>query len=176
MAFFDGTKFNPFGQPFRDALAEMSTKVEQLIQAWQALTTGALRMPGPSGGTGGFWAKITGGSFSASYPIGTYSWVEMEPLNATGTTADFGVLSGGQSGSSNAINTLEHGNTSTTGYGFAVSYSAPDWYLSTSPFTNMKFKPVPTGAIVWMQPLTRPTSGTIRFQFTAPNPIDGACE
>ena len=168
---------NPFGSEFWYRLAEMAKIVAELDAHLPEMMAAVRRIHrSPSGSNNGFWAKITGNSLAdTSKPIWKYSWSEMEVLNAVGTDADFGVKSGGQTGSNNAINTLEHGNTTSLAYGTPAAGTST-FYLTTAPFTASDFRAVPTGAVVWMTQVTRPTSGTARFQFTAPNIIAPECE
>ena len=167
-------KFNPFSQEFRDALAGMANVVGQL-QAWdQTIATVASRQA-QKHDEGWFHARITASSTTSSAAIWKYTWTEVIPGTTTGATTDFTVLSGGRTGTLNAINCLESGNTSSTAYGFAVGFTSSQWKLTTSPFTNMVFKPVPNNAVVQMHTVKIATTNAVRFEFWAPNPIDGTC-
>ena len=123
-----------------------------------------------------FPARITGSTISATVAIWKYSWSELEPANSIGTSTDYATRAGWRSGSSDAINLLEQGNTASLAYGFGVGYSAGAWRLLAAGFTNVLFLPVPNNTVVWMKAVARPTSGTLRFEFSAPNPLNGTCE
>lgn len=122
-----------------------------------------------------FAAKITSVQISATVPIWKYSWVEVEPDDFIGTNTDYTVRPVGRSGTNNAVNLLELGNTSGSAYGFSVAYAGGQWKLTAANFTNFVFHPIPVGSIVRMRVAYRPTSGTERFEFSAPNRIDGTC-
>lgn len=167
-------KMNPFGTDFWRGLSEMAkivAELDALLPSIAAAVRRIHRVPDEPF----FWAKITGNSLPGSDAIWNYSFSEVETLDSGAGSGAWGVLSGGRSGSS-ALNSLEGGNTGLLAYGVPVALSAGEFYLSTAPFTASIFKPVPTGAIVRMSTVTRPTSGTIRYQFEAPNWISPECE
>lgn len=169
-----GRKLNPFSQEFRNALSDMANVVGQL-QAWdQIISTLAARQAQKSEEVW-FHAKITGKTTNGTQPIWKYSWKEVIPTTTTGGATDFQDLSGGRTGTSNAINCLESSNTSSLAYGFAVGLSGSDWKLTASGFTGIKFLPVPTNTIVQMFTVKTATTNAVRFEFWAPNPLDGTC-
>lgn len=168
-------KYNPFSQEFRDALAGMANVVGQL-QAWdQTISTIASRQAQKID-EGWFHAKITGSTTTSSAAMWKYSWSEVIPGSSLSVASDFTVLSGGRSGSSNAINCLESGNTASLAYGIAVGYTSGSWKLTATPFTEMVFKPVPNNTVVQMHTVKIALTNSVRFEFWAPNPIDGTCE
>lgn len=169
------TLTNPFSSQYKSAMKDMAKLVCE-INSMAAVVAELQARSNATPDEVFFRAKITGSTINTSYAIWKYSWSEVEPLNATGTMADFQVMANFRTGSQNAINLYEQGNTSVLAYGIAVNYTGGAWKLTTTPFTSMQFKPVPTGTIVWMRVQPRPTSGTLRYEFQAPNPIDGTCE
>lgn len=168
------TLTNPFSQQYKNALRDMAAmvcEVSSIASIVGEIQTRANKNPDEVF----FPAKITGSTTSASLPIWTYSWVELQPSNSIGTNTDYATRAGWRSGTNNAINLLEQGNTASAAYGIPVGYTAPFWKLTATGFTNMKFLPVPVNTVVMMRVVARPTSGTLRFEFSAPNPIDGTC-
>jgi hypothetical protein len=168
------TLTNPFSQQYRSALKDMAKlvcEVNSMVSIVADLQSRVNQAPDEVF----FPAKITASTISASLPIWKYSWVELEPSNSIGTNTDFATRTGWRSGTDTAINLLEQGNTSSLGYGFAVSYSGGAWKLTASGFTNISFLPVPVNTVVLMSVRSRPTSGTLRYEFSAPNPLDGTC-
>lgn len=166
---------NPFSQQYRNALKDMARlvcEVSSMASVVGDLQARANRTPDEVF----FPARITGSTISTSLPIWTYSWSELEPANSIGTSTDYATRAGWRSGSSDAINLLEQGNTASLAYGFGVGYSAGAWRLLAAGFTNVLFLPVPNNTVVWMKAVARPTSGTLRFEFSAPNPLNGTCE
>lgn len=164
---------NPFSQQYKNALKDMA----RLVCEVHSLTSVVAEMQARVNQTPDevfFPARITGATINASVAIWIYSWQELQPSNSIGTNSDYADRSGWRSGS-DAINLYEQGNTGASAYGFAVGFSAGAWRLTTSPFTGMQFKAVPTGTVVWMKAVARPTSGTLRYEFQAPNPINGVC-
>jgi len=168
-------RLNPFSTDFWRGLSEMAkvvAEIDALLPAIAAAISRLHRTPDEPF----FWAKITGNSLPGSDAIWNYSFSEVETLDSGAGSGAWGVLSGGRSGSS-ALNSLEAGNTDLLAYGIPVDEVTPgEFNLTTAPFTASIFKPVPTGAIVRMSTVTRPTSGTIRYQFEAPNWISPECE
>jgi hypothetical protein len=153
----------------------MANVVGQL-QAWdQTIATVASRQAQKID-EGWFHAKITGSSTTSAAAIWKYSWVEVVPGNLPFLASNFTVLTGGRSGSSTGVNCLESGNTSGIAYGIAVGFTGGAWKLTTFPFTQMQFKPVPNDTVVQMYTVKIASTNTVRFQFWAPNPIDGTCE
>lgn len=166
---------NPFSQQYKNALKDMARMVCEV----HSLTSVVAEMQGRVNQTPDevfFPAKITGSTVNVSLPIWKYSWSELEPANSIGTSTDYAIRAGWRSGSSDAINLLEQGNTASLAYGFGVGYSAGAWRLLAAGFTNVLFLPVPNNTVVWMKAVARPTSGTLRFEFSAPNPLNGTCE
>jgi len=161
---------NPFSQEFKTRLVELANVVATL----QAQQTDMARMMRTRDAPD-FAAKITGATISSSVPIWTYNWVEVEPANSIGTNTDYATKTGGRTGTGNAVNLLELGNTSGSAYGFSVAFSGGQWKLTAAGFTNFIFYPVTTNAIVRMRTVYRATSGTQRYEFSAPNRIDGTC-
>jgi hypothetical protein len=168
-------KYNPFSQEFRDALAGMANVVGQL-QAWDQIISTIAARQAQKIDEGWFHAKITGSSTTSAAARWRYSWTEVVPGTLPFSAADFTVLTGGRSGSSTAVNCLESGNTSGIAYGIAVGFTGGAWKLTTVPFTQMQFKPVPNDTVVQMYTVKIATTNVVRFQFWAPNPIDGTCE
>jgi hypothetical protein len=167
-------KYNPFSQEFRDALAGMANVVGQL-QAWDQTIANVASRQTQKFDEGWFHAKITASTTTSTAARWRYSWSEVIPGSLPFDASNFTVLSGGRSGTSSAVNCLEGGNTASVAYGFAVGFSSSQWKLTTSPFTNMVFKPVPNDTIVQMYTVKIATTNAVRFQFWAPNPIDGTC-
>ena len=169
---------NPFSQQYRNALKDMARmvcEVGSMASVVAELQARANRTPDEVF----FPARITGSTISTSLPIWKYSWSELEPANSVATNTDYAIRAGWRSGNATtdpAINLLEQGNTASLAYGLAVAYSGGAWKLTTTPFTEMQFKAVPNNTVVWMKAVVRPTSGTLRYEFSAPNPIDGTCE
>jgi hypothetical protein len=165
---------NPFSQQYRNALKDMARmvcEVGSMASVVAELQARAKQTPDEVF----FPARITGSTISATVAIWKYSWQELQPADSIGTNTDYTNRTDWRNGSSDASNLLEQGNTGSSAYGFAVGFSAGAWRLTTSPFTGMQFKPVPTGTVVWMKAVGRPTSGTLRYEFQAPNPINGVC-
>ena len=165
---------NPFSQQYRNALKDMA----RLVCEVHSLTSVVADMQAKINQTPDevfFPARITGATISTTVAIWKYSWQELQPANSIGTNTDYTNRTGWRSGSQTAINLLEQGNTGALGYGINIGYTAPFWKLTAAGFTNMKFLPVPTNTVVWMKAVVRPTSGTLRYEFSAPNPIDGTC-
>ena len=166
---------NPFSQQYRNAFKDMA----RLVCEVHSLTSVVAEMQGRVNQTPDevfFPARITGSTISATVAIWKYSWVELQPANSIGTSTDYATRTGWRSGTDTAINLYEQGNTGALAYGLAVAYSGGAWKLTTTPFTEMQFKAVPNNTVVWMKAVVRPTSGTLRYEFSAPNPIDGTCE
>ena len=166
---------NPFSQQYKNALKDMARlvcEVHSLTSIVAELQARANRTPDEVF----FPARITGATISATVAIWKYNFQELQPANSIGTNTDYTNRTGWRSGSETAINLLEQGNTGALAYGLAVAYSGGAWKLTTTPFTEMQFKPVPNNTVVLMKVVARPTSGTLRYEFSAPNPIDGTCE
>ena len=169
---------NPFSQQYRNALKDMARmvcEVGSMASVVAELQARANRTPDEVF----FPARITGSTISTSLPIWKYSWSELEPANSVATNTDYAIRAGWRSGNATtdpAINLLEQGNTASLAYGFGVGYSAGAWRLLAAGFTNVLFLPVPNNTVVWMKAVARPTSGTLRFEFSAPNPLNGTCE
>lgn len=163
-------RLNPFGQEFANRMMELAGVVATL-QAQQADMSKLMRTQDAPD----FVAKITGSTINTSIPIWTYNWTEVEPANSIGTNTDYATKTGGRSGTNNAINLLELGNNATTAYGFGVALVGGQWKLSAAGFTNFIFHPVPNNTIVRMRTVYRATSGTQRYEFSAPNRLDGTC-
>ena len=161
---------NPFSQEFKTRMSELAGVVATM-QAQQADMARMLRTQDAPD----FVAKITGATISASVPIWTYNWTEVEPANSIGTNTDYATKTGGRTGTGNAVNLLELGNAAGLAYGFSVAFSGGQWKLTAAGFTNFIFYPVPANTIVRMRTVYRATSGTQRYEFSAPNRIDGTC-
>lgn len=161
---------SPFSQEFKTRLAEMASALATL----QAQQTDMARMLRTQDAPD-FVAKITGATINASVPIWTYNWAEVEPANSIGTNTDYATKTGGRTGTGNAVNLLELGNAAGLAYGFSVAFSGGAWKLTAAGFTNFIFHPVPTNTIVRMRTVYRATSGTQRYEFSAPNRLDGTC-
>jgi len=168
-------KFNPFSQEFRDAMADLAGVVNQLA-GWEQMIAALASRQSRMADEVFFPAKITGNGGGGSAPIWTYSWTEMKAGTTTGATTDFGVLASGRTGTNDAINVAESGNTASTAYGFNVSLVGSQWKLTATGFTNIEFKPIPTNTIVFMRTAKTATTGASRFEFWAPNPLFGSCE
>lgn len=165
---FDGSKFNPFSTAFFGKLRDLNAEVDALrdiVMAFGSSDMGGLRLP----------FLITGSTINASRAVWTYSLAQAKPKSSTGATDDWETLSGGITATDTAVNDLEVGNTNTTAYGYPVTYDSPSWKLSTAPFLECVFEPVPTGKLVWAKAVIRP-DGTLRWSFSAPNPITPGCE
>ena len=171
-----GRKWNPFSKEFRDALIDMASTVAELASV-QSQVMAMIAKQSRVQDEPYFYAKITGHSGGSSCPRWKYSWVEVVPSSTDGecNNTDYTTLSGGRSGTNDSLNVWESANTASVAYGFSVTGSGT-WYLQNSPFTQMEFKPVPTNTIVMMRTVLAPTTNRVRFEFCAPNPIDGECE
>jgi hypothetical protein len=169
-------KYNPFSQEFRDALAGMANVVGQL-QAWDQTIANVASRQAQKFDEGWFHAKITASTTTSTAARWRYSWSEVIPGSLPFDASNFTVLSGGRSGTSSAVNCLEGGNTSSVAYGFAVGWNSgtSTWGLTTTGFTNIQFKPVPNNTIVQMYTVKIAATNTVRFEFWAPNPLDGTC-
>ena len=168
------TLTNPFSQQYRSAMKDMA----KLVCEVSSLTSLVAELQARGNATSDevfFPARITASTISAALPIWKYSWVELQPSNSIATNTDFATRANYRSGTDTAINLLEQCNTASLGYGFGVSYSAGAWKLTASGFTNISFLPVPVNTVVLMSVRPRPTSGTLRYEFSAPNPLDGTC-
>ncbi len=173
---FEG-KVNPFSQRFREQLHDMWLKVEFLWRHAQAVASASVRAPQDGGaGNAEFDARITSSTLPGTDAVWKYSWKEVTAADSVGTNTDFVDLSGGRTGSSNAINLLEQCNTGLLGYGNAIALSGGDFYLTTSPFTGSKFKPVTDNTVVRMRLKYRPTCGSARYEFSAPYWIEPGCD
>jgi hypothetical protein len=161
---------SPFSQEFKTRLNEMAAVVATM-QAQQADMARLMRTQDAPD----FVAKITGATINTSIPIWTYNWTEVEPANSIGTNTDYQTKTGGRTGTNNAVNLLELGNTAGSAYGFAVALVGGAWKLTAAGFTNFTFHPVPANTIVRMRTVYRATSGTQRYEFSAPNRLDGIC-
>lgn len=161
---------NPFSQQFRDYISSLRVDLDAVLATVSAATRGK------ANAYGRIPFKITAvGTTSSSYPIWTYSGTQQTAKSSTGTDDDWQNMTSAITASDTMVNDLEYGNTSTSAYGYAVTYTGGQWKLSTAPFTASVFKPVPTGRIVWCKPVVRP-DGTLRYHFSAPNPIEPGCE
>jgi len=172
---FFSRKFNPFSQEFRDAIADMANRVAQL-DGWDQAIAAMMARQSRMADEVFFPAKITGNGGGSSAPIWTYSWTEMRPGTTTGATTDFTTLTSGRTGTNDAINVAESGNTASVAYGFPVALTGSQWKLTATPFTNVEYMPVPTNTIVMMRTVRIATTGASRFEFWAPNPLYGSCE
>lgn len=166
---FDGSKLNPFSSTFFGKLRDLSSAVDALTMRLAKMAIGA-----DDGGKRRPFL-ITGSTINASRAVWTYSLAQAKPKSSTGATDDWETLSGGITATDTAVNDLEVGNTNTTAYGYPVTYDSPSWKLSTAPFLECVFEPVPTGKLVWAKAVIRP-DGTLRWSFSAPNPITPGCE
>lgn len=165
----DGSKFNPFSQAHADDLAALQAEVDRLAQMV------SLQVLASNNGYGRIPFRVSSSTISTSYPIWKYTLIQVKPKSSTGTDDDWEDVSGGINTGDIGLNDLEAGNTSTSAYGYAVTYTSSAWHLSTAPFTECIFKPVPNDTIVWAIPVHRP-DGTMRWSFSAPNPITPGCE
>jgi hypothetical protein len=168
-------KFNPFSQEFRDAMADLAGVVNQLA-GWEQMIAAIASRQSRMADEVFFPAKITGNTISSTAAIWKYSWTEMRPGTTIGATTDFVTLTSGRTGSNDAINVAESGNTSSVAYGFGVAWSGTQWKLTAAPFTNVEFAAIPTNTIVMMRTVRIATTGQSRFEFWAPNPLIGECE
>lgn len=165
---FDGRKRNPFSQEFHDDLRALQDAVDEIRSGGgtDAHIIGRFRrLP----------FRIDSSTISSSYPIWKYTLVQVKPKSSTGTDDDWEDVSGGINTGAVALNDLEAGNSPTTAYGYAVTYTGGAWKLSTAPFTECVFGPAPDDAVVWPTVVIRP-DGTIRYSFSAPNTITPGCE
>jgi hypothetical protein len=132
---------------------------------------------GPAGSAGSdrrnFQARITGATRLSGIAVWRYTWeqvrVQTTTTAVTVTTVTNGLTSTAQG---DGWNVLELANTATAAYGIAVD-SADGVSVTAHP--GFEVKPVPTGTIVHMM-LLRATDGALRAEFSAANPVDGACE
>ena len=164
----------PLSRRFRDELSDMARVVGSLQSMESAIAQLTARLQAREDEPF-FHAKITGHSGGGTYPIWTYSWDEVYPGTTSGSNTDFTTATGGRTGTSNAINVAESGNTASVAYGFAVALSSGAWKLTAASFTNIEFKPIPTNTIVFMRTVLTASTGGSRFEFWAPNPLDGSC-
>lgn len=155
-------------------MADMASRVAQL-DGWDQAIAAMLSRQARMADEVFFPAKITSNTISSAAPIWKYSWSEVRPGTTIGATTDFTTLSGGRTGTNDAINVAESGNTATVAYGFGVSYSGTRWLLTAAPFTSVEFAAVPTNTIVMMRTVRIATTGASRFEFWAPNPLIGEC-
>lgn len=173
-----GRNWNPFSKQFRDALIDMANTVAELASV-QSQVMAMLAKQSRVQDEPYFYAKITGHAGGISCARWSYSWIEVIPSTSTGTCSntDYDNLSGGRTGTDDAFNAWESANTNSTAYGFGVvGTGGGQWFLAASPFTGMEFKPVPTNTVVMMRTVLAPNANRVRFEFCAPNPIDGECE
>lgn len=166
-------KINPFSQEFWNRMGELASVVA-MMQAEQSNVSQSIGRIMRTQDTMDFPAKITGAQPVDGLPMWLYSWEEVEPANSIGTNTDYQTKSGGRTGSQNAINLLELGNTSSLAYGYAVSFNS-GWKLTADGFTNFQFDKVPNNVVVRMRVAYRAVSSTQRYEFSAPNRIDGTC-
>ena len=166
---FDGSNpRNPFAQAFKDDLRDLQDAVDEIRSGGggdSAILSRFRRLP----------FRVSASTISASYPIWKYTLIQVKPKSFTGTDDDWEDVSGGINTGAIALNDLEAGNTATVAYGYAVTYTGGAWHLSTAPFTECIFKPVPNDTVVWPSVVIRPDN-TIRYSFSAPNPITPGCE
>lgn len=165
----DGSRFNPFSLAHAEDLRALRDDVDRLLAAAQAAVLnhreGYARIP----------FRVSSSTISTSYPIWKYTLIQVKPKSSTGTDDDWEDVSGGINTGDIGLNDLEAGNTSTTAYGYAVTYTGGAWKFSTAPFTACVFKPVPNDTVVWATTVHRP-DGTMRWSFSAPNPVEPGCE
>jgi len=166
---FDGSKLNPFSSTFFGKLRDLSSAVDALTLRLAKMAIGS-----DDGGKRRPFL-ITGSTINASRAVWTYSLAQAKPKSYTGASDDWETLSGGIVVTDTAVNDLEVGNDGSTAYGYPVTYTGGAWHLSTAPFTESIFLPVPTGKLVWAKSVIRP-DGTLRWSFSAPNPIAPGCE
>jgi len=117
-----------------------------------------------------FSARITGSSGTNNKYA--YSWRRNRQTagGSTNTWTDGDEIGGtGESDYAQAVNLLEGGNSSSLAYGYTVNASG-----DLTGQNGFKVSAVPTGTIVMMNAL-RGLDGVMSFQFSAPNPITGAC-
>ena len=116
-----------------------------------------------------FNAVITSSTKDGANVRWTYAWTQVRRTTAT---LNFAAVANGLTSTTNggkaAINTLEAGNTSVLAYGFTVDTAG------ALPLAGFSFVAVPNGAVVEMS-IVRDSAGLTSFQFSAPNPITGAC-
>jgi len=118
-----------------------------------------------------FSARITA-SASISDNKYAYSWHRNRQTagGSTNTWTDGEEIGGLQQDQyARAINLLEGGNTASSAYGYSVNANGD--LVGQSGF---RISPVPNGTVVMMHAL-RGLDGIMSFQFSAPNPITGAC-
>ena len=182
---FSATSFkglrNPFSSEFWTALQEMSSIVAELASL-QPEIAAAIKEKKRRPRVEWFPAAIGPSPLPTARAAWTYEFTEVKigpvasaaaSLESTQNGADFEALTGGRTGS--AINVAESANTGLLAYGYNITFPGPPWYLSDAGFTACEFMPVPYGTIVFMREVLTST-GLLRYEFWAPNPIMPACE
>ena len=161
---------NVFSQEYRDFIARLRSDVDAMAAA----------LAGDSMHTGSTYGRIpfrltAVSATTSSYPIWTYSGTQQTPTAATGTDADWENMTNGITATDTMVNDLEAGNSPTSAYGYAVTYSGGVWKFSTAPFTETEFRPVTLNIVVWAKPVVR-SDNVLRWHFSAPNYIGPGCE
>lgn len=177
---FSGIR-NPFSSEFWTALREMSSIVAEL-SSLQPEIAAAIKEKKRRPRVEWFPAAINNGApVPTSRAAWTYGFAEVKigpiasaavSLNSVQNGADFEALTGGRTG--DAINVAESANTNVLAYGYNVG-GGPPWMLADAGFTACEFAPVPPGTVVFMREVLTST-GLLRYEFWAPNPIIPACE
>lgn len=118
-------------------------------------------------------ARITSATRLSGKAVWRYAWQQVRVVttatDVTVTTVTNGLTSTAQG---DAWNVLEFANTTALAYGVGVD--AADG-ISVAAHPGFEVKPIPTNTIVHLF-LVRATDGALRAEFSAVNPMDGACE
>lgn len=118
----------------------------------------------PAGAGGAFIARITGRTQDGSNKRWSYSFVEQ--VAATAGLGGLADLDGGRTGT--VYNLIEFGNGA-SGLWFNGVHSE-------NLVGTFDLQPIPTGARVWVWPVTVVATGAVQYLTLVVNQIDGECE
>lgn len=129
-----------------------------------------VRKSAEGGSRTSFTAQITNATQDGTNIKWLYAWTQVRRTNAANT---FAAVTGGLTSTTNGgkpgLNVLEAANTATLAYGFSCTSGT-----GALPISGFTFSRVPNNTIVEMS-IRRNASGVTSFEFSAPNPITGAC-
>lgn len=125
----------------------------------------------PGGDRQRFLARLTGANQVASRAIWQYQWEQVRVQTAQDAAPTITVVLNGHNDSTQgeAWNILEMANTEILAFGFDVTNG-----VELDDFEGFSLNHVPLDTVVQMW-FTRATDGTLRAEFSAPNPITGEC-
>lgn len=118
-----------------------------------------------------FLARLIGANQIAGRAIWRYEWEQVRVQTTQNAAPTITVVTNGHTDTAQgeAWNILEMGNTAALAFGFDVTNG-----VQLNAFEGFSLNHVPLDTVVQMW-FTRATNGALRAEFSAPNPITGAC-